>query len=571
MRPPNYPWHAVYERYGINAEIDTVTADTSLLSMIEESCHRYSSKTAFTCMGVSLTYNQINQKSLQVAAFLQASGLKVGDKVAVMLPNILQYPVVVFGILRAGMVVVNINPLYTANELAYQLNNSDAKALFIFNLFTKNYYDIPQKNKLDHVVICQLSDFLGIAQSVFASYMVGHKKRQAYRHIANSINYPKVLKQGAKYVYNKPTVVAKDLALLQYTGGTTGKSKGAMLTHRNLCANLRQVDTLVWSAFPKNTEEEALFDDMSEQDTVLTVLPLYHVFSMLISCFYTFHTGQNSLLITDPTNTGRLIKQIRRYKPSYMAGVNTLFQRLLATQEFSSLDFSYLKVCIGGGSAITSKVADEWKEVTGMPIIQGYGLSETSPIVAFNPLTIGSFDGKVGVPAPSTHVVLLDKQNRPVANGERGEICVKGPQVMLGYYKDEALTKQAFTKNGYLKTGDVGIMNDKGFIQIVDRIKDMIVVSGFNVYPNEVEAVMQNHPAIADCAVIGVPSNEHGEEPKLYVVPNFDVSADELLAYGEAHLIGYKRPRQIQFIDELPKSNIGKTLRIKLRKMEGLV
>lgn len=570
MRQPDYPWHAVYERYGINTDIEIPSADTSLLSMIEESCQRYAGRVAFTCMGVDITYAQLNKQSTQVAAFLQSIGLQKGDKIAVMLPNILQYPVIVCGILKAGMVLVNINPLYTANELSYQLENSDAKALFIFDLFTKNYFDIADEKKLDHIFVCQMSDFLGITKSLMASYLVGHKKRQAYRYIANSLNYPDILRKGEKHPYTKPIVMSEDIALLQYTGGTTGRSKGAMLTHGNLCANMRQVDEQIKSAFP-NQFEEQLAGDLIQQDTVLAVLPIYHVFSMLICCFYSMHIGYKSLLITDPRNIKRLVKQLRQYKPAFIAGVNTLFEHLLAHPDFEKLDFSYLKASIGGGAAISNQVAKKWEEVTAMPIIQGYGMSETSPIVAFNPLTIGSFDGKVGVPAPSTHIVLLDKNNNPVANGERGEICVKGPQVMVGYYKDEALTKQSFTKNGYFRTGDIGIINDKGYIQIVDRIKDMIVVSGFNVYPNEIEAVMQTHPAVEDCAVIGVPSKDHGEEPKLYVVANKEVTAEALLVYGEKNLTGYKRPRQVQFIDELPKSNIGKTLRIKLRKMEGLI
>ena len=351
------------------------------------------------------------------------------------------------------------------------------------------------------------------------------------------------------------------MALLQYTGGTTGVAKGAMLSHGNLVANMLQINALMNSAFE---------DDANADDVILTALPLYHVFSFMVCGMYGMYQGYAGLLIPNPRDLDGLIKEMAKYKPSFIPAVNTLFNGLVNKDSFASLDFSNLKAAIGGGTSVLPGVAKQWHKITGLPIVEGYGLSETSPVVAFNPMTIAEFTGKIGIPASSTDIILIDEDENEVAIGTRGEICVKGPQVMIGYQHRPDETAETFTANGYLKTGDIGIMDDKGFIKIVDRKKDMILVSGFNVYPNEIEEVMSEHPAVKEVGAIGIPSDERGEDPKIFVVKKGEVTEKELLDFGKKHLTGYKRPRHVQFVDELPKSNVGKILRKELRKMEGL-
>ncbi len=556
------PWLSAYERYSIDATIEMPEDSTSLLDVFERNFNRYGQKTAYICMGASISFKQLDLYSRQIASYLQSLGLVKGDKVGVMMPNLLQYPIIALGVIRAGMILVNVNPLYTSRELSHQLRDSGAKALFIVENFAKTYQDAEDKGQIEHVVVCKIGDMLGTVKGVVVNLVARHIKKMIppYR-IPNSVSFKEALGAVSASHYERPELNLSDVALLQYTGGTTGVAKGAMLSHGNLVANMLQVSALMNSAFE---------DDIDSRDVILTALPLYHVFSFMVCGICSMYQGYTGLLIPNPRDLDGLIKEMGKYKPSFIPAVNTLFNGLVHKDSFADLDFSNLKASIGGGMSVLPSVAKEWHKITGLPIVEGYGLSETSPVVAFNPMTIAEFTGKIGIPAPSTDVVLIDEEENVVALGDRGEICVKGPQVMIGYQNRPKETTESFTASGYLKTGDIGIMDEKGFIKIVDRKKDMILVSGFNVYPNEIEEAMSEHPAVVECGAIGVPNDERGEEPKLFVVKKGDVTEKELLEYGKKQLTGYKRPRHIQFVDELPKSNVGKILRKELRKMEGL-
>ncbi|KAA0915026.1 AMP-binding protein [Psychrobacter sp. ANT_WB68] len=556
------PWLSSYERYGIGATIDMPDDSTSLLEVFERNFSRYGQKPAYICMGASITYKQLDLYSRQIASYLQSLGLVKGDKVGVMMPNILQYPVVALGIIRAGMVLVNVNPLYTSRELSHQLHDSGTKALFIVENFAKTYQDAEDKGQVKHVIVCKIGDMLGTIKGPVVNLVARHIKKMipAY-HLPESTSFKHALNAVSASKYKRPDLNLSDVALLQYTGGTTGVAKGAMLSHGNLVANMLQISVLMDSAFE---------DDIDATDVLLTALPLYHVFSFMVCGMYSMYQGCAGLLIPNPRDLDGLIKEMGKYKPAYIPAVNTLFNGLVHKEGFADLDFSNLKASIGGGMSVLPSVAKEWHKITGLPIVEGYGLSETSPVVAFNPMTISEFTGKIGIPASSTDVILIDEEENEVALGDRGEICVKGPQVMIGYQNRPEETAEAFTASGHLKTGDIGIMDEKGFIKIVDRKKDMILVSGFNVYPNEIEEVMSEHPGVVECGAIGIPNDQRGEEPKLFVVKKGDVTEQELLDFGKKQLTGYKRPRHIQFVDELPKSNVGKILRKELRKMEGL-
>lgn len=560
--PSDSPWLNAYERYNIAATIDMPDDSTSLLDVFERNFSRYGQKPAYICMGSSISFKQLDLYSRQIASYLQSLGLVKGDKVGVMMPNILQYPVVALGIIRAGMVLVNVNPLYTSRELSHQLHDSGAKALFVVENFAKTYQEAEDKGQVEHVIVCNIGDMLGMVKGTIVNLVARHIKKMipAYS-LPNSVSFKHALSAVSASHYKRPDLNLSDVALLQYTGGTTGVAKGAMLSHGNLVANMLQISALMNSAFE---------DDVDASDVILTALPLYHVFSFMVCGMYGMYQGYAGLLIPNPRDLDGLIKEMGKYKPSFIPAVNTLFNGLVNKKGFADLDFSNLKASIGGGMSVLPSVAKKWHKITGLPIVEGYGLSETSPVVAFNPMTIAEFTNKIGIPASSTDVILIDDDENQVALGDRGEICVKGPQVMIGYQNRPEETAETFTAEGYLKTGDIGIMDEKGFIKIVDRKKDMILVSGFNVYPNEIEEAMSEHPAVAECGAIGVPNDERGEEPKLFVVKNGEVTEQELLDFGKKQLTGYKRPRHIQFVDELPKSNVGKILRKELRKMEGL-
>ena len=457
------------------------------------------------------------------------------------------------------MVLVSMNPSYTSRELEHQIDDADIKALFILDKFIYTYKDIADNlnRDLHHLIICRLGDLKSKLKGALINLVSATTDLPPK---GNWIYFSQLL-AGASKAYQRPTLTLSNIVLIQYTGGTTGTAKGAMLSHGNVIANLLQIDALIRSAY----------DEEGQEDIILASLPLYHVFSFTICCVFILYRGFASRLVPNPRDINELVNTLRRTPPHFILGVNTLFSALIQHPEFRRLDFSQLKATIGGGMAIQPSVAKKWHTITGLPIIEGYGLSETAPVITFNPLTIAEFTNKVGLPTPDTDIILLDNNDQPVRIGERGEIAVKGPQVMVGYRNLPVETANAFTATGYLRTGDIGIIDERGFIKIVDRKKDMIVVSGFNVYPNEIESVMLEHADVLECVAIGVPSATRGEEPKIFVVRKHNrVTAEQLLAFGKQHLSGYKRPRYVEFVDSLPKSNVGKILRKELRKREGL-
>ncbi len=556
-------WVKTYEKLGMQYDIDMPPADTSLIEILEQNFINHAGKTAFVCMDVKLSYEELDRYSKQVAAYLQSLGLKKGDKVAVMMPNILQLPVAVLGVLRAGLTLVNVNPLYTTKELAHQLEDSDAKVLILLENFAKTYEDIG-KEMVDHVVVTSMGDLMSPLKGFIVNTVVRHVKKMvpAY-HINGSVKFKKALNRFSADSYQRPNDIGlDDVAVLQYTGGTTGVAKGAMLTHGNLVANLIQCDTYLGEAFDK-------FEKMNEQPVIMTALPLYHIFSFTVCGMYGLYRGCIGLLVPNPRDGASLIKAYKDYPPAFFPAVNTLFNALANSEVFKALDHSKLEMSMGGGMAVLKDTAAKWQQITGNIIVQGYGLSETSPVASANPQGTGEFSGNIGLPMPATDMAILDEAGNEVEIGERGEISVRGPQVMKGYWKRDDATSEVMTADGYFRTGDIGVMDEEGYFKIVDRKKDMILVSGFNVYPNEVEDVMSGHPKILECGVIGIDDEKSGEVPKIYVVRSDDsLTEEEVIAYGKENLTGYKRPRYVEFIDELPKSNVGKILRKDLRELE---
>ena len=555
------PWLSAYERYSIDATIEMPEDSTSLLDVFERNFNRYGQKTAYICMGASISFKQLDLYSRQIASYLQSLGLVKGDKIGVMMPNLLQYPIIALGVIRAGMILVNVNPLYTSRELSHQLHDSGAKALFIVENFAKTYQDAEDKGQIEHVVVCKIGDMLGTVKGVVVNLVARHIKKMIppYR-IPNSVSFKEALGAVSASHYERPELNLSDVALLQYTGGTTGVAKGAMLSHGNLVANMLQVSALMNSAFE---------DDIDSRDVILTALPLYHVFSFMVCGMCSMYQGYTGLLIPNPRDLDGLIKEMGKYKPSFIPAVNTLFNGLVHKDSFADLDFSNLKASIGGGMSVLPSVAKEWHKITGLPIVEGYGLSETSPVVAFNPMTIAEFTGKIGIPAPSTDVVLIDEEENVVALGDRGEICVKGPQVMIGYQNRPKETTESFTASGYLKTGDIGIMDEKGFIKIVDRKKDMVISGGINIYPREIEEVLFQHPDVIDAAVIGIPDEKWGEALKAFLVTkdNVELNTDALRQFCEGKIAKIKMPRTVSLIDAIPRNAGGKVLKTTLRKI----
>ena len=556
-------WVKTYEKLGITYDIDMPAANTSLIDIFEQNFTKYAGKTAFVCMDVKLSYEDLDRYSKQIAAYLQSLGLKKGDKVGVMMPNILQLPVAVLGVLRAGMTLVNVNPLYTSKELEHQLTDSNTKALFILENFAKTYEDIG-KDLVDHVVVTSMGDLMSPVKGFIVNMVVRHvKKLVPDYNLKTSINFKKALNRFSAKKYKRPdNICLDDIAVLQYTGGTTGVAKGAMLTHGNLVANLIQCDTYLGDAFDK-------FEGKSEQAVIMTALPLYHIFSFTVCGMFGLYRGCIGLLVPNPRDGASLIKAYKDYPPAFFPAVNTLFNALANSDAFKALDHSKLEMSMGGGMAVLKDTAEKWQKITGNIIVQGYGLSETSPVASANPQGTGEFSGNIGLPMPGTEMAILDEEGNEVPLGERGEICVRGPQVMKGYWKRDDATAEVMTSDGYFRTGDIGVMDEEGYFKIVDRKKNMILVSGFNVYPNEVEDVMSAHPKILECGVIGVEDEKSGEVPKIYVVRSDNsLTKEEVLAYSKENLTGYKRPRYVEFIDELPKSNVGKILHKDLRVLE---
>lgn len=556
------PWLETYKELGLEADIALPADNTSMLDVLERSFQQYGHLDAYIMMDKKITFQELDIYTRKMAAYLQSLGLEKGDRVAIMLPNILQYPVIAMSILRSGFILVNVNPLYTTRELEHQLHDSGAKVLFILENFATTYQKVADKT-IEHVVICRIGDMLGKIKGFAINNVLKYVKKQIPEwHIDNVTYFNEALNKLPPERYARPQLKLTDIAVLQYTGGTTGVSKGATLTHQNLVANMLQIDAYLVDIFKSNLNSNV------PQDLIVCALPLYHIFSFMVCCIHGAYGGRVNLLIPNPRDIPGFVKELSKYKPTVFPAVNTLFNALVHDPNFQSLDFSNLKVSIGGGMSVQPFVAEQWHKTTGVPILEGYGMSETSPVVTVNPASIAKFTGKIGMPLPSTDVVILDDDEKAVEITKRGEICVKGPQVMLGYWNNPEATQNTMTKSGYLKTGDIGIMDKRGFIKIVDRKKDMILVSGFNVYPNEIEEVISNHPKVLEVGAIGIPDEKSGEVPKIYIVRSDDsLTIDEIKVYSNDNLTGYKRPRHFTFVDELPKSNVGKILRKELRKL----
>ena len=538
----------------VPAEID---ADrySSLIEMFEHAVQRYADQPAFINMGEVMTFRKLEERSRAFAAYLQNElGLKKGDRVALMMPNLLQYPIALFGILRAGMVVVNVNPLYTPRELEHQLNDSGASAIVIVSNFAHTLEKVVFNTQVKHVILTRMGDQLSAAKGTLVNFVVKYVKRLVPKYnLPDAISFRSALQRGRRLQYVKPDIINADLAFLQYTGGTTGVAKGAMLTHRNMQANLEQAKAAYSPLFREG------------QELVVTALPLYHIFALTVNCLLFIDLGGRNLLITNPRDIPGLVKELGKYPFTAMSGVNTLFNALLNNEDFHKLDFSTLRFSVGGGMSVQKSVAEKWEKTTGKHLLEGYGLTECAPLVAGNPYDLKHYSGSIGLPVPSTDIRLVDDNGHDVPPGEPGELWVKGPQVMLGYWQRPDATDEVL-KDGWLATGDVVTVDDQGFVRIVDRKKDMILVSGFNVYPNEIEDVVSQHPKVLECAAIGVPSEVSGETVKICVVKqDASLTKEELLTHCRRHLTGYKVPKIVEFRDELPKSNVGKILRRELR------
>jgi long-chain acyl-CoA synthetase len=538
---------------GVPATID-VNEYASVRDVFDRVVAQFGPRPAYTCMGQSITFAELNAASAAFGAFLQGRGLKKGARVALMLPNILQYPVCLFGVLRAGYTVVNTNPLYTPRELEHQLSDSGAEVLVVVENFAHTAQQVVRGTPVKQVVVTSIGAMLGW-KGPLVDFMLRHvKKKIPPWSLPGSITLDTALAEGRQRELEHVPITHDDIAFLQYTGGTTGVAKGAMLLHRNIIANLLQASAWVKPSLGV------------ERHVILTPLPLYHIFSLTANCLVFMTLGAENVLITNPRDIPGFVKEMARHRFTAFTGVNTLFNALLNNAEFARLDFSSLRLTLGGGMAVQKAVAERWKQVTGVPLIEAYGLTETSPAATMNPLDLPEYNGAIGLPIPSTDLVLRDDAGQDVALGQPGEICIKGPQVMAGYWQRAEETANVLDADGWLATGDVGVMDDRGFVRIVDRKKDMILVSGFNVYPNEIESVVVTHPGVLECAAIGVPDAKSGEAVKLFVVRrDTGLTAEALLAHCREHLTGYKCPRQVEFRTELPKSNVGKILRRELR------
>ncbi len=527
----------------------------SLVDMFEQATARYADQPAFMNMGEVMTFRKLEERSRAFAAYLQQGlGLQKGDRVALMMPNLLQYPVALFGILRAGMVVVNVNPLYTPRELEHQLNDSGASAIVIVSNFAHTLEKVVDKTQVKHVILTRMGDQLSAAKGTLVNFVVKYVKRLVPKyHLPDAISFRSALQHGYRLQYIKPEIINDDLAFLQYTGGTTGVAKGAMLTHRNMLANLEQV---------RAAYSPLLFE---RKELVVTALPLYHIFALTMNCLLFIELGGQNLLITNPRDIPGLVKELAKYPFTAMTGVNTLFNALLNNKEFQQLDFSSLHLSAGGGMPVQQVVAERWEKLTGRFLLEGYGLTECAPLVSANPHDMDYHSGSIGLPVPSTEVKLIDDEGEEVPAGEPGELCVKGPQVMLGYWQRPDATDEIL-QDGWLRTGDIAVMDEEGFMRIVDRKKDMILVSGFNVYPNEIEDVVMQHSGVLEVAAVGVPSGASGEAVKIFVVKkDASLTEEALIVFCRRQLTGYKVPKLVEFREELPKSNVGKILRRELR------
>ncbi|MEM1135009.1 MAG: AMP-binding protein [Bacteroidota bacterium] len=551
----NFPW---FEKYpdGVTKSIDVDQYD-SVMQIVDESLAKYGNQIAFENMGASMTFAKLDQLSQNFAAYLQSIGLKKGDRIALMMPNLLQYPIALFGALRAGLVIVNTNPLYTVREMAHQFNDSGADAIVVLANFAKNVQEALPKTKIKHIIITEIGDQLGGLKSTLVNFVVKYIKKMVPSYdLPQAVKFNYALAKGSKASYTQPDIKNDEVQFLQYTGGTTGVSKGATLTNRNLIANILQISEWMKPRLKENSE------------IIVTALPLYHIFALTVNCFSLLRIGAKNVLITNPRDMKSFLKDLKKYPFTVMTGVNTLFNGLLNQPEFKDIDFSSFKLAVGGGMAVQRAVAEKWQAVTGVSLAEGYGLSETSPVLTCNPVDGTEKLGTVGLPVPNTEVAIMDESGNKLPVGERGEICARGPQVMKGYWQRDEETKKVFFGE-WFRTGDIGIESEDGFFRIVDRMKDMILVSGFNVYPNEVEDEIAKMEGVLEVAVIGIPDEKSNEAVKAFIVKKeTTLTVEEVRAYCKTCLTGYKVPKHVEFIDELPKSNVGKILRRPLKEME---
>lgn len=549
------PW---LKRYPENVP-ETIDPDkySSLVEMFEQSVQKFADQPAFMNMGSVMTFRKLEERSRAFAAYLQNDlKLKKGDRVALMMPNVLQYPIALFGILRAGMIAVNVNPLYTPRELEHQLNDADAKAIVIVSNFAHTLEKAVANTPIKHVILTSLGQMLPKVKGTAVDFIVKYVKGLVPKyHLPGAISFRKALYKGRRLQYVKPFLEGDDIAFLQYTGGTTGVAKGAILSHRNMVANVLQA---------KGAYGSLLRDG---RETVVTALPLYHVFALTINCLLFMEVGGANLLITNPRDIPTFIKELQKVPFTAITGVNTLFNALVNNEDFKELNFSHLRLSVGGGMAVQRAVADKWINITKCYLLEGYGLTECSPLVAAYPYDLKEYNGSIGLAMPSTEVRIIDDEGNVLGFDQTGELQVRGPQVMEGYWNRAEATKEVITQDGWLSTGDIVRFDDEGFMYIVDRKKDMILVSGFNVYPNEIEDVVALHSKVLEVAAIGQPHDTSGEIVKIYVVKNDDsLTKEELIAHCREHLTGYKIPKIVEFREELPKSNVGKILRRELRE-----
>ncbi len=550
----NKPWLANYPK-GVPAEVD-LSEFASILEIFEKSCQLYAERPAFSNFKTVITYAQLHRQSRDFAAWLQQQGLKKGDRIALMMPNILQYPVALFGAMRAGLVIVNTNPMYTPRELKHQLLDSGARAIVVVENFAHVLQQVLDEVPLHCVVTTRIGDMLDFPKGLLVNFALQYiKKAVPAWKLPGSVSLSQCLKQGAGLPFTEIELGFEDIAFLQYTGGTTGVAKGAMLTHRNLVANMLQ------------SREWLTANDIGDTgEVIITALPLYHIFALTANCLVFMSLGGHNVLITNPKDMQAFVKELSETRFTMITGVNTLFNGLLHTEGFSDLDFSQLKGALGGGMAVQRAVAERWKQVTGGALIEAYGLTETSPGACMNPLDLQEFSGSIGMPISSTECAIMNDAGDLLPVGETGELVIRGPQVMRGYWQRPEETAQVLGEDGWLRTGDIAVMDERGYFKIVDRKKDMILVSGFNVFPNEIEDVFAMHPKVQEVAAIGLPDEKSGESVKIYVVrKDPTLSVEEVNQFAAEQLTGYKRPRHIEFRDELPKSNVGKILRRELR------
>ena len=542
---------------GVPADID-VTQYPSLVELLEESFAKFSDRKSFICMDKSITYRDLDEMSLALAAYLQGKGLQKGARVALMMPNVLQYPVATTAVLRAGFAVVNVNPLYTPRELEHQLKDSGAEAIVVLENFAHTVQQVIAKTAVKHVIIGSMGDMLGLKGMIVNLVVRRVKKMVPPFSLPGAVLFNDAVAAGRGMKFDKPKIGPDDVAFLQYTGGTTGVSKGATLLHRNILANVLQNDAWLQPALKRPPQVDELL--------IVCALPLYHIFALTACFLLGVRAGGTNLLIPNPRDMAGFVKELMKYQVSFFPAVNTLYNGLLHTPGFDKVDFSKLKVSNGGGMATQKPVAEKWLAVTGCSLSEGYGLSETSPTLTCNPADTDKFSGSIGIPVPSTYISIRDDDGNEVPLGQPGEICAKGPQVMASYWNRPDETAKVMTADGYFRTGDIGVMDERGYTKIVDRKKDMILVSGFNVYPNEIEEVIASHPGVLECAVIGVQDARSGEAVKAFIVrKDQNLSAEDVIKFCSTQLTAYKVPKQIEFRTELPKTNVGKILRRQLR------